>query len=391
VPRSYLAPGVYVEETPEGDRPIEGLATATTVIIGWAAQGPTDRAWQVTGFADFERAFGGLDRRSVLGYSVEHFFENGGREAYVVRLSGGADENVLLPNTGAFDSHFPPDLAGGVFRQLDALEHFNILAVPGETSPGVIASLQAYCRKRRAFCIVDCPEHATAEEMRTGPDPRIIGPDAMNSALYFPWLIAPDQLEAGATRRFPPSGFVAGIYARTDERRGVWKAPAGNEADVRGAIGLANVVAEVENSAINLRGINCIRGFPAGILVWGARTLHGSDRLDSDWKYVNVRRLAIFLELSIEHGLNWVVLEPNGEPLWARVRKSVHGFMTSLWRSGALTGAREQEAFFVRCDRNTMTQDDIDNGRVICVVGFAPVRPAEFVIIRIELKAGPGQ
>jgi len=210
----------------------------------------------------------------------------------------------------------------------------------------------------------------------------------LNSAFYFPWLIAPDPLQAGRARRFPPSGFVAGIYARIDATRGVWKAPAGNEADVRGASGVAIAITEVECEAISVRGINCIRAFPTGIVVWGARTLHGDARFGSEWKYVNVRRLSMFLEESIERGLGWVVFEPNDDRLWEQVRRSVEMFLMTLWRAGALAGSTVPEAFFVQCGRETMTQDDIAGGRVICIFGFAPIKPAEFVVIRVCQNAG---
>ena len=394
-----LSPGVFVEEIPEHARPISGVPTSTTVFIGWTAKRPVDQAQLVANFADFERTFGGLDQRSVFGYAIKHFFENGGNRAYIIRLAedspravpSKSGSEVLLPNTSAFERHFPSDATGGVFSQLDKLESFNILAVPGETSKAVIARLQAYCRKRRAFYIVDCPGNATVEDMKNGPGKEITGPDAANSALYFPWLAAPDPMQSGKSRPFPPSGFLAGIYARTDVERGLQKSPAGNLAEVRGATGVSLEVANSDCEALDLRGINCIRTFPDGVKVWGARTLLGGNEMQSEWKYVTVRRLAIFVEESIAHGLQWVVFEPNDERLWKKVLWQVDAFMYGLWRLGTLQGNTSREAYYVKCGNETMTQDDIASGRMNCLVGFAPLKPAEFVVIRIQHSLGERQ
>jgi len=395
----YLAPGVFVEEVSVGSTPIPGVTTSITVFIGWTAKGPVDQALMVTSFKEFDRSYGGLDQRSVLSYTIKHFFENGGSRAYVIRIAGNRartasakpGSEVLMPNTSTFDRHFPEDVAGGVFAQLDKLECFNILAVPGETSTAVVARLQAYCRKRRAFYIVDSPGNATVENMKQGPDKEITGPDAMNSALYFPWLAAPDPLQPGKSRHFPPSGFVAGIYARTDVMRGVWKAPANCDADVRGATGVSIDITDSECDALSLLGINCIRALPNGITVWGARTLLGGEQMASEWKYVPVRRLAIFLEESIFRGLQWAVFEPNNEQLWKKILLQVDAFLYGLWREGAIQGNTSREAYFVKCGSETMTQDDINSGRINILVGIAAVKPAEFVMIRIQLFIGDQQ
>ncbi len=201
-------------------------------------------------------------------------------------------------------------------------------------------------------------------------------------ALYYPWIKIYDPLTKKQTSK-PPGGYVAGIYARSDTERGVHKAPA-NEL-VRGAMGLEFQITKQEQGILNPRGINVIRSFPGrGILVWGARTCI----VDPLWKYINVRRLFIYIEKSVERGTQWVVFEPNNEKLWARVRATITQFLTGVWRDGALMGTKPEEAFFVKCDRTTMTQDDIDNGRLICIIGIAPVKPAEFVIFRIAQWAG---
>jgi len=201
-------------------------------------------------------------------------------------------------------------------------------------------------------------------------------------AFYYPWIKVYDPLTK-RNKLVPPGGYIAGIYARSDQQRGVHKAPA-NEL-VRGATDLDFQITKGEQDVLNPKGVNCIRAFPGrGMLVWGARTTI----LDPLWKYINVRRLFIFLEESIEEGTQWVVFEPNDQKLWARVRATITGFLTTVWRAGALFGNTPEEAFFVKCDETTMTQDDIDNGRLICIIGVAPVKPAEFVIFRIAQWSG---
>ena len=204
--------------------------------------------------------------------------------------------------------------------------------------------------------------------------------DTKYAALYYPWVEVRDP-SVKRNVMVGPSGHMAGLYARVDVERGVHKAPA-NEV-IRGITKIAQDVTKREQDMLNPKGINALRAFPGrGNRVWGARTISS----DSSWKYINVRRLFIFVEESIDEGTQWVVFEPNDEPLWARVRQTITNFLTSVWRTGALQGTKADEAFFVKCDRSTMTQDDIDNGRLICVIGIAPVKPAEFVIFRIQQK-----
>jgi phage tail sheath protein FI len=231
---------------------------------------------------------------------------------------------------------------------------------------------------RDRFAIIDA---AQGESNVSTLNPRSSW-DTKYAAFYYPWLKVYDPLSK-TYKLAPPGGHVAGIYARSDAERGVHKAPA-NEV-VRGAVDLEFAITKGEQDILNPRGVNCIRAFPGrGIRVWGARTL-SSDAL---WKYVNVRRLFLFIEESVDEGTQWVVFEPNDEKLWARIRQSITEFLTRVWRDGALMGKTPEEAFFVKCDRTTMTQDDIDNGRLICLIGVAPVKPAEFVIFRIAQWQG---
>jgi phage tail sheath protein FI len=209
------------------------------------------------------------------------------------------------------------------------------------------------------------------------------------AALFFPFVRAPDPASGGRITRFAPCGAVAGVFARIDAAHGVWKAPAGREATVAGVSGPTIKLSDRENGQLGAQGINGLRSFPnLGTVVWGARTLDGTGQPASEWAYVPVRRLALFIEESIDRGTRWAAFEPNDEALWARIRRNVEAFMDDLFRQGAFAGAKPEEAFYVRCDTATTSQNDIDLGIVTIVVGFAPLRPSEFVVIRIDQFAG---
>lgn len=256
----------------------------------------------------------------------------------------------------------------------------SIMAVPGITDPNVQLTLVAHCENLASrFAILDIPQKCTKVDDVVAHRNIV---DSSYAAMYHPWLEVFDPLDKKNTV-IPPSGSVAGIYARSDSSKGVHKAPA-NEV-VRACTGLSIPFNKGEQDILNPKGVNLIRSFPGqGIRVWGARTVSS----DPSWKYVNVRRLFIFIEESIKANTNWVVFEPNTPDLWDRVQRTVNSFLTSLWRDGALAGSSESEAFFCNVDSTTMTKDDIDNGRLICVIGVAPVKPAEFVIFRISQKTG---
>ena len=216
-----------------------------------------------------------------------------------------------------------------------------------------------------------------------------LGTNSKNAAVFFPRLRQPNPLRDGQLESFAPCGAVAGVIARTDAQRGVWKAPAGLEASLVGVPQLSVPLTDAENGELNPLGINCLRAMPAaGRIIWGARTLQGDDRLASEWKYIPVRRLALFLEESLFRGTHWVVFEPNDEPLWSQIRLNLGAFMHGLFRQGAFQGKTPAEAYFVKCDKETTTQDDINRGVVNIVVGFAPLKPAEFVVIKLQQMAG---
>lgn len=278
---------------------------------------------------------------------------------------------------------------------LEKADLFNLLVLPPykqetdglDVEDDLWSKAAAYCQKRRAFLLVD-PKSAwnTKEKAKTGVDTL---PKSNFAALYFPRLVQANPLRQNQLEEFAPSGVVAGICARTDAERGVWKAPAGLQATLNGVSGLSVSLTDPENGELNPKGVNCLRFFPgAGRVVWGARTLRGDDSLADDYKYVPVRRTALFLEESLYRGLKWVVFEPNDEPLWAQIRLSVGAFLQGLFRQGAFQGRSPREAYFVKCDRETTTQADIDLGIVNIVVGFAPLKPAEFVIVKLQQMAG---
>jgi phage tail sheath protein FI len=283
------------------------------------------------------------------------------------------------------------NLAPGTgLKALDAVDLFNLLCIPphsypdGDLEDGLVSAAMEYCQKRRALLIADpLPAWKDLSQANTWLD-RFDGPRE-NAALYFPRLRQPDPEQSGRVREFVPCGAVAGVMARTDTDRGVWKAPAGLQATLTGVPDLTVRLNDDQNGQLNPLGINCLRAFPiVGRVIWGARTLAGADMLASDWKYVPVRRLALYLEESLYRGTQWVVFEPNDEPLWAQIRLSVGSFLHEQFRQGAFQGATPREAYFVKCDGETTTQADRDRGIVNILVGFAPLKPAEFVVIRLQ-------
>ena len=299
----------------------------------------------------------------------------------------------FLPANGEADKK-------GLFA-LEQVDLFNLLCIPPyhapidaiDVDPNLIATAAAYCERRRAMLLVDSPKNwtkvATATQEFTDPNNDTIGTRSANSALFFPRLKYPNPLRNNQLEVYSAIGAVAGIFARTDGARGVWKAPAGLEATLNGVPQLSVSLTDPENGQLNPLGINCLRAFSVGgRVVWGARTLRGADQLADDYKYIPVRRTALFIEESVFRGLKFAVFEPNDEPLWAQIRLNVGAFMHDLFRQGAFQGSSPRDAYFVKCDKETTTQTDINLGIVNVVVGFAPLKPAEFVIISLQQIAG---
>jgi uncharacterized protein len=284
---------------------------------------------------------------------------------------------------------------------LDKADLFNLLCIPpdargGDTPAPVYQTAMVYCKERRAMLIVDSPaawsqnkDTAAANAKNGLPSLGLSGEAARNAALYFPRVLEADPLRDGQIDAFVPCGIIAGVMARTDTSRGVWKAPAGLDAAINGIQGLNVNLNDAENGMLNPLGINCLRSFPInGRVVWGSRTLRGADQLADEWKYIPVRRTALYIEESLYRGTQWVVFEPNDEPLWAQIRLNIGAFMQNLFRQGAFQGKSPAEAYFVKCDKETTTQNDINLGIVNIVVGFAPLKPAEFVVIKLQQMAG---
>ena len=289
--------------------------------------------------------------------------------------------------------------------QLYKTDIFNLLCLPGAPS-GVLDAAATLCVERRAILLVDPPNDsdpawssvANVVSVMTGTSPPVSFDVATNAAVYFPNVQIADPSQNGITITVPPCGTVAGIAARTDVSRGVWKAPAGTDASLNGVTGLATgltgagtplTMTDNDNGLLNPLGVNCLRSFPGiGPVVWGARTLRGADRVADQWKYLPIRRLALFIEESLYRGTQWVVFEPNDEPLWASIRMNVTTFMNTLFSQGAFQGSTASQAYLVKCDQENNPQSDIDRGIVNILVGFAPLKPAEFVIIQIQQLAG---
>jgi phage tail sheath protein FI len=377
---THKSPGVYVEEIPSGARTIAGLNTSNTAFVGFFKRGPRIKPMRITSLGEFDREFGGLDANSDASYGIQQYYQNGGQVSWVVRCDGsGPDSTALSKGIHSLDKIAP--------------HIFNILCLPAVANlsasdfTSVISDAEEYCADKRAFLLVDIPRTvASPNDMATW----IANNDELrhrNAAVYFPRLEIQDALNRNRLKNVGASGTMAGIYARTDASRGVWKAPAGIEAVLRG-VELTHILNDQDSGELNRLGINSLRKFPEyGNISWGSRTLEGSDFQSSDWKYIPVRRLALFLEESLYQGLRWVVFEPNDEPLWSQIRLIVGAFMNNLFRAGAFQGRTPQEAYFVKCDSETTTPMDIALGIVKIIVGFAPLKPAEFVIIKIKLIA----
>jgi uncharacterized protein len=372
----YRAPGVYVEEIASGLRTIKGVSTSTAGFVGETERGPSQPTL-VTSWTDFEQTFGGyLDRPPLnrtgqifLPYAVRGFFDNGGRRLVVARAAGGDTEAALAA--------------------LMAFPDISLVAAPDEAAvSGLRDAIVDACDGRKDRFAITAASAGIGDTAGLGA-PR----DSSYAAFYYPWIRVAAPHTRDGHRLVPPQGHLAGIYARVDIVHGVHRAPA-NEVvqgivtqDPAGAVSPVEfTIGKREQDILSPRGVNVIRDFRTsgnGVRVWGARTMAAAD---AEWKYIPVRRLVIFIEQSIVRGLEWTVFEHNAEKTWIAVRSLIGNFLTTVWRTGALAGVKAEDAFFIKCDRTTMTQDDIDNGRLVCVVGVAPLTPAEFVVIRFRLK-----
>lgn len=341
-----------------------------------------------------------LERKSMLVKVTQD--ENGSPVMPNVRPDGrtvdattdsGSDGSLLSETQFTTDTRLNKE---GLYA-LEKAKIFNLLCIPphtltGNIEPSLITSAVTYCREKRAMMIIDPPSDWNSKtDAISGLEsyPGVSNPFSQNAAIFFPRIIKSNILRDNQPEEFVPCGSVAGVFARTDSQRGVWKAPAGSEASLANVQKMSVPLTDEENGELNQLGINCLRAFPVyGRVVWGARTLDGADRMASEWKYIPVRRTALFIEESLYRGTQWVVFEPNDEPLWAQIRLNVGAFMHNLFRKGAFQGTSPRDAYYVKCDSESTTQNDIDLGIVNIEVGFAPLKPAEFVIIKIQQIAG---
>jgi len=401
----YLAPGVYVEEVPSSVQPIAGVGTSTAGFIGEVADDVTMPAQPgkfvtdslgrpvkdslgnvtplfyataeagvpqlITSWESFKNRFGDFQEGNrILAHAVYGFFNNGGTRCWVART----DAPVAAANTAGVTD---------ILALFEAIDEIALVVVPGATDVEIQSAVITHCEKMGdRFAILDGQEtdEFTADNIQgdTG--------NSNYAALYFPRIQVFDP-STNDRAYVPPSGHIAGIYARVDTERGVHKAPA--NAVVRGALGLEHRLSRADQEGLNPAGINVIRDLNGNLVVWGARTLGGD--ANGEWKYINIRRLFLFLRESIDEGTQWAVFEPNDTALWAKITRNVTAFLTNVWRSGALFGTTPAEAFYVRCDASTNPPEVRDLGQVVTEIGVAVVRPAEFVIFRISQWSGPGQ
>lgn len=406
--QQILAPGVYVNEVPSAIKPLAGVSTSTAGFIGVVAdtvlmpllpgQAPTSTRTAsntyalaaagtpvlITSWDGFTRAFGELQAGNLLlAHAVYGFFNNGGSRCWVARLApAAAAEGATSSTATANDINLiGSDDLNEVLNRFAAIDEISLVLAPGATAQGLQVALMNHCERiQTCFAILDAKSAPTELTKSAMTD---VG-NSSYAALYFPWVLTYDSVSK-SNILVPPSGHIAGVYARVDGSRGVHKAPA-NEV-IRGVLGVGQAVSQSEQAALNQAGVNVIRNFQNNITVWGARTLASLGN-EPEWKYINLRRLFIYLRQSIQQGTQWVVFEPNAPDLWARVRRNINAFLTNVWRSGALFGATPEQAFYVRCDEGNNPLEMRLLGQVIIEIGVAPVLPAEFVIFYISQWAG---
>ncbi|MDY0745269.1 phage tail sheath C-terminal domain-containing protein [Paucibacter sp. R3-3] len=377
--------GASASATTDAERAL--IAGATVKLVGSVAAG-------------FQLQF--LAGRGGTNYLPAATLTMGGASAAALGLPGGTNvQQIAL--AGGTDGTMPvnaPELTGtlaaktGIYA-LEDVDLVNLLCMPrvadlaATNMNAVYSEATTYIASRRGFLLIDIPElTASLDAMQTWMSQN----DSLRSrdaAVYFPRTFVPDPANGNRLRSIASSGTVAGLYARTDATRGVWKAPAGTEAKLENVQSLAYLLTDLQNGALNPLGVNCLRTFPVySHICWGARTLDGADQLASEWKYIPIRRLALYIEESLFRGTKWVVFEPNDEPLWAQIRLNVGVFMRGLFNQGAFQGSTPADAYFVKCDKETTTQADRNAGIVNIEVGFAPLKPAEFVVLTIQQIAG---
>jgi phage tail sheath protein FI len=387
---TYLTPGVYVEEVPSASKPIEGVGTSIAAFVGLAPDGPINTPMRVSSWPQFTRLYtdpaqpdaGPYVSGGYLAHAVHGFFQNGGSTCWIVRVGKGQNG----AGTGQSERK-PVTLSDGVAALAD-IGSISIVCVPDiaasseeladVSSDEVVHALRVACEAvGNRVAILDAPPDLSPEDLLEWRA-NVAGDESESVALYYPWLEVVDPL-SDQPILVPPSGHVAGVWARTASTWGVHRAPA--DAMVLGVSSLSFEVGDEDQERLDRAGVNTIRAFSLrGIRVWGARTLSS----DPEWRYVNVRRTFIYLAESLEKGTQWAVFEPNDEELWSRLRSSISAFLTRAWSEGALCGASPEDAFYVKCDEETNPPEVVEAGQVVVEVGIAPLRPAEFVVFDIR-------
>jgi uncharacterized protein len=374
---STLSVGVTTKIVSSGRKPIESKGASTAGFVGQSVKGPVNKPILITSWSNYLKHFSSFSEAHHLAHAVNGFFQNGGSRCYVL--------NVGAPKEGEGEKDFAALVQGedrgpakrtGI-NTFDDVEDISLVAVPGHTSPEIQTIVKAHCAKAgNRVAVFDGVEDLGDLNLDQMSRPTA----CEDAAVYFPWLEVFDP-EKKQNVHVPPSGHVCGLIARVDHDRGVHKPPA-NE-PLRGVVGLKYNLTREEQNVLNPQGINCIRNFgDLGIKVYGARTLSA----DSEWKYLNVRRLFHVVRASLQAGTEWVVFEPNNPTLWGDIRRNVAAYLKILWNEGALVGNTPEEAFFVKCDEETNPPENVDNGVVTIQVGISPVKPAEFVLITVQQK-----
>ncbi|HEV8408157.1 MAG TPA: phage tail sheath subtilisin-like domain-containing protein, partial [Sphingomicrobium sp.] len=365
MPADLTRPNVEVGEDSTAVTPIADAQTSVFALVGLTADGPVNQPVKVSSVEDFVQTFGSTSPFEDLSRPVAQYFANGGTSAWIVS-AGTSEAGTDIDLIGSASDR------SGMFA-LDAIS-FNLLSLPPATSPAAHQAIAQYAEQRRAFAILDLPT-----DTRSIADAQAwaaAAPKSANAAAYFPRLVSSAGSNGTTSVAGTNSAAIAGVYARTDATRGIWKAPAGLMATIQGCAGVELSLDDQETGMLDPLGLNVIRSFPAGMCVWGARTLAGDDSLASTWKYVPVRRTALFIEVSLLAGLQWTVFETNGDQLWATVRSQVQAFMHGLFKQGAFQGLTPSDAYFVDC-----RGDPAASPVASLTVGFAPTKPAEFVTI----------
>jgi uncharacterized protein len=380
---------------------IQPVETAVTAFVGRAKSGPVGQPVRIASFGEYEQKFGGLAQDSAMSFAVQAYFQNGGQKALVLRLQPGQGGLFLCRWLRRADGQLQasdytgPDLAArqkGLYALLNA-PYFGLLVLPEDIPGGmpaeVVAAAVEICEARGAFLLLDPPPAwDTVQAAAAGAS--ALGAHSPNAAVFFPRLRMANPLKNGAVEAVGPSGAVAGLLARLDAAQGVWKAPAGVEANLVGAPELSLNLTQRDFELLVPKRVNPLRVLPDGkTVLWGSRTL-AEDSADAGSKYIPSRRTVLFIEESLLQGMQWAVNEPNNEGLWSEARKQVGDFLFNLFQKGALQGNKPEQAFFVRCDRSTMTQEDIASGRLEVLVGVALLKPAEFEIVRIQVMVRGG-